>query len=83
MGKMKEHPRYNVLSLRVSDYELREVTEHIKGSRQDYLLQALMEKITRDRQASFDDHLKQHSPPLKLRGGREGLASQPSSREGL
>lgn len=73
MGKMKEHPRYNVLSLRVSDYELREVQEHIKGSRQDYLLQALMEKITRDRQASFDDHLRSLSPPLNLRGGREGL----------
>lgn len=58
MGKMKENPRYNVLSLRVSDYELRELKEVQRGSRQDYLLQAVMEKVARDRQASLDSHLR-------------------------
>jgi hypothetical protein len=51
MGKMKHHPRYNVLSFRATDEELAEIRAAIgKRTRQNYLLEAVKEKITRDRQ---------------------------------
>jgi hypothetical protein len=59
MGKKKENPRYNILSIRVSDYELREISEQISGTtRQDFILQAVLEKCSRDRQTSLDHHLR-------------------------
>jgi hypothetical protein len=61
MGKTKQQPRYNVLSVRLSDYELREISEQISdtnATRQDFILQALLEKTTRDRQASMDNYLR-------------------------
>ena len=58
MGKMKESPRYNVLSFRCDDYELREILERVDGSRQEYILQAVMEKVVRDRQMSMDEYLR-------------------------
>lgn len=55
MGRMKENPRYNVISLRVSDEELAELNIVIgDGTRQEYLLAALTEKFINDRQARID-----------------------------
>lgn len=50
MGKMKQHPRYNVISLRVSDEELAEIKAGIgTGTRQDWLMDAVNEKLARAR----------------------------------
>lgn len=55
MGKTKEHPRYNVLSFRVSDAELEELeSAMIGGSRQDFLLEASLEKARADNQSYMD-----------------------------
>lgn len=47
MGKMKENPRYHILSLRVTDDELRQVRAAIgpRGTVQALLLLALQEKL--------------------------------------
>lgn len=59
MGATKPNPRYNVLSCRVSD-DLRKCIEHALGGRtiQDYLHEALSEKLISDRQARIDDLVK-------------------------
>lgn len=51
MGKMKQHPRYNVISLRVSDEELTDIKSEIgPGTRQNWLMDAVTEKLARARQ---------------------------------
>lgn len=60
MGKMVEHPRYNVLSCRVSDDTRRCITHALGGrSIQDYLHAAIEEKLIRDRQARIDTAITQ------------------------
>ncbi len=62
MGLKKEHPRYNVLSLRVSD-GLRECLDHaLKGrSVQEYLHAALESKLIADRQDRIDEIIRRGS----------------------
>lgn len=46
MGRMKEHPRYNVLSFRVSDEEFKLFNEFKRSrDRQSVLHQMLVDKI--------------------------------------
>lgn len=54
MGRMKENPRYNVISLRVSDEELESI-EKLSGNnpRSEFLLAAVVEKIQREEEARF------------------------------
>ena len=60
MGKMKENPRYNILTTRVDDWTLAELRERLAGtSISIYLAAALEEKITRDRQIAVDDFLRE------------------------
>lgn len=55
MGRMKQHPRYNVLSFRASDAELKEIADSLSGvSRQSFLLEAALEKVRNDRQSYID-----------------------------
>lgn len=42
MGKMKEHPRYNILSCRVSDEELKRVEAALQGDTMQSLLHAAL-----------------------------------------
>lgn len=43
MGKMKEHPRYNILSLRVSDKELARIRAQVgDGTMQGFLICAVL-----------------------------------------
>ena len=59
MGRMKEHPRYNVMSFRASDAELARIVAAIgEVSRQEFLLTAVMEKIVNDRQTRMDQITK-------------------------
>lgn len=59
MGRMKEHPRYNVLSCRVSDAQLAEISRALDGRTvQHYLIAAITEKIINDRQAEIDQLFK-------------------------
>jgi uncharacterized protein (DUF1778 family) len=58
MGRMKQHPRYHVLSLRVSDEELKVIEAAIDGgSRQNFLLAAALEKVLRDEDYSFRERV--------------------------
>lgn len=51
MGKMKQHPRYNVLSFRVSDNELAEIESvMIGGSRNDFLRDAVLKQAREEDQ---------------------------------
>lgn len=51
MGKMKQHPRYNVLSFRVSDDELAEIESvMIGGSRNDFLRDAVLKQAREEDQ---------------------------------
>lgn len=55
MGRMKEHPKYNILSFRVSDADLAEIEDAmIGGSRQDFLRDAALEKARTDKQAMMN-----------------------------
>ena len=55
MGRMKQHPRYNVISLRVSDEEMIAITAAIgAGTRQGFLLTAALEKLANDRRKESD-----------------------------
>ena len=55
MPKYKQHPRYNVLSFRVSDAELEEIQDAmIGGSSQLFLRDAALEKARSDNQAMVD-----------------------------
>lgn len=59
MGRMKPHPRYNVLAFRASDEELVRIVSAIgEMSRQEYFLTAVMEKIANDRQHQGDQITK-------------------------
>lgn len=58
MGRMKQNPRYNVISFRVSDEELQVIEAAINGgSRQSFLLAAALEKILRDEDYSFRERV--------------------------
>ncbi len=55
MGKMIENPRYNIVTVRISDYELAELDIMRKGKkRSQILLEAVQEKIINDRQRRID-----------------------------
>lgn len=55
MGVMKEHPRYNVLSCRVSDELKQSISHALDGSSvQEYIHAAIEEKLISDRQARID-----------------------------
>lgn len=59
MGKMKQNPRYNVLSFRATDEELAEIRAAIgRRTRQAFLLEAVREKIVGDRQRAVDERVK-------------------------
>ncbi len=54
MGAMKENPRYNVLSFRASDEELKVIEAAINGgSKQNFLLAAALEKVLHDEDYSY------------------------------
>lgn len=57
MGKMKENPRHNVFSFRVADDERDEILAAIprRKTRQAFILEAVLEKIRRERQAEIDE----------------------------
>ena len=51
MGGMKQHPRYNVLSFRVSDEELAVIESVMTGgSRNDFLRDAVLKQAREDDQ---------------------------------
>lgn len=56
MGLKKEHPRYNVLSVRISD-DLRKCLDHALAGQsvQEYLHAALEAKLIADRQHRIDE----------------------------
>lgn len=58
MGKMKEHPRYNVLSFRVSDQELTVFQMAAAGNMSGFLLTAATEKANNDRQERIDNYIR-------------------------
>ena len=46
MGKMKQHPRYNVISCRVTDAELAEIAAVVgNGNRAEFMLQAILDAV--------------------------------------
>lgn len=59
MGRKKQQPRYNVLSCRVSDAQLAEISKSLNGRKiQHYLIGAITEKLINDRQAEIDEIFK-------------------------
>jgi hypothetical protein len=56
MGKFKEHPRYNIISIRISDRELAEL-DIMRGNRKRSIIlgEALAEKIINDRHSHLND----------------------------
>lgn len=54
MGKMKENPRYNVISVRVTDEELKDINE-ARGieCKSQFILAAITEKIERIENAAY------------------------------
>jgi hypothetical protein len=63
MGRKKEQPRYNILTLRVGDYTLVELQKQLNGaSVSSYINAALEEKLVRDRQYSLDEYLRENAP---------------------
>lgn len=60
MGRPKENPRYNVLFCRASDCERAEIEEALgRRTVNDFLLEAALEKVRRDRQRDIDYALSQ------------------------
>lgn len=61
MGRMKEHPRYNIISVRISDRELAEL-DIMRGSRKRSIVlgEALNEKILKERQSRMDQLIREH-----------------------
>jgi|GEM_PF-2276508 len=59
MGKMKENPKYNILSLRVSDMDLAEL-EKIRNGRSNARLleEALLALIDLERQKQLDAYFR-------------------------
>ena len=61
MGKMKENPRYNIISTRISDADYFAIIEALSGrSLAEYLQQAISEKLIRDRQLDLDEYLRSY-----------------------
>lgn len=61
MGRMKENPRYNIISVRISDAELAELTSISNGrALSQLLLEALNDKIINHRQSRIDAVIKRH-----------------------
>lgn len=60
MGRMKPHPKYNVISCRVSD-DIRACIDHALSGRsmQEYLHSAIEEKLTSERQTRMNELLKE------------------------
>lgn len=59
MGKMKQNPKYNVISMRVSDLHKAEIRIAAGGqSVSDFLAAAVREKIANDRQARIDEAVR-------------------------
>jgi predicted transcriptional regulator len=60
MGKMKEHPRYNVLSVRVSDetMEALEQARPVGVSRSALISQAVEEYLDRRYEKTFRDEVQ-------------------------
>lgn len=55
MGRMKENPRYNVVSCRVSDETKASIDHALAGhSVQEFVHAAIEEKLINDRQARID-----------------------------
>lgn len=59
MGKLKEHPRYNVLSFRVTDQELTLIQMAAAGNMSGFLHTAVTEKVDNDRQARLGKYLRE------------------------
>ncbi|MBT0664750.1 hypothetical protein KI809_15560 [Geobacter pelophilus] len=57
MPKMKEHPRYNIISTRIDDHLHADVVAAAGDNLSNYLRLALEEKIIRDQQRALDAHL--------------------------
>ncbi|MFZ2949537.1 MAG: hypothetical protein WA003_08630 [Desulfuromonadaceae bacterium] len=58
MGAMKQNPKYNVLSFRVSDEELKVIEAAINGgSKQNFLLAAALEKVLHDEDYDFRERV--------------------------
>ena len=58
MGRPKATPRYNVLSCRTNDAEWIEISAAIgRANRSDFVRQAVLEKIRREKQRRIDDAL--------------------------
>jgi len=61
MGKMKENPKYNILSFRVTDvdyFSTLEAANIAGGTLADFLTAAVQEKIAHDGQKRMDEHLR-------------------------
>lgn len=59
MGKMIEHPRYNIVCTRLSDADYFALVEALRGrSMAEYLQQAISEKLIRDGQVAMDEFLR-------------------------
>lgn len=55
MGKMKENPRYNVVSCRVSDAMNQSINHALgKRTRQEFVHEAIEAKLIEERQARID-----------------------------
>lgn len=61
MGRMKQHPKYNVLSCRVSD-DTRKCISHALGGRsvQQFIHAAIEEKLAKNRLAYIARALRSH-----------------------
>jgi hypothetical protein len=58
MGKWKENPRYNVMSCRANDAEWLEIAAAIgAGNRSAFFLEAVLEKVRRERSEGAKDAL--------------------------
>ena len=58
MGKMKEHPKYNVLSVRVDDDRKKAIVRLNEGRHLSvFFLDAIDEKIVRDEAALFRERV--------------------------
>lgn len=58
MGKMKENPRYNIVSTRISDADL-EAIEQSGLSRSVFIQEAITEKLQRDFRERVDQRLRE------------------------
>lgn len=61
MGRMKQHPRYNVVSCRVSD-DTKHNINHALGGRsvQEFVHAAIEEKLISERQDRIDKLFREH-----------------------